>query len=150
LKFKLGQGLVGQCALSQEVVQVNDFDLVFSKIQSGLGESKKGSVLLVPLMVNEETLGVIEVTSFKVLKDYQVDFVKKVGENIASSMLAAKSAENTERLLKQSKLVVQNLKSKQKELIERQRVQKIKEGELKEDNKILLSQIEELKRELRA
>jgi len=48
VRFKPGQGLVGQCALEKKVIHVDDVELGFLKISSGLGEATRGSILLVP------------------------------------------------------------------------------------------------------
>lgn len=149
-RFKPGQGLVGQCALEKNVIQVKDAELDFSKISSGLGEVISGSMLLVPLVVNEETLGVIELTSFADFKPHVEDFVLKIGENIASSILAAKSSDKTNKLLRQSQAIIKELKLKQKELIEHQSELHMKEQEHIMENDELKAQIEELKRELRS
>jgi methyl-accepting chemotaxis protein len=148
LRFKPGQGLVGQCALERRVVEVKNVELEFSQISSGLGQANRGSMLLVPLIVNEETLGVIELTSFNEIKPHVVEFVLKVGENIASTILAAKSSDKTNKLLRQSQGIIKELKLKQKELIEYQHELNLKEQRLVMKNDELKSQIDELKREL--
>ena len=148
IRFKPGQGLVGQCVLDKNVLHVKNVDLDFSRIRSGLGESVKGNMLLVPLIVNEEVLGVIELTSFNKIKPHIVEFVLKVGENIASTILAAKASLKTNELLRQSQGIIKELKLKQKQLIEDQQELSIKEQELVMNNDELKAQIEELKREL--
>ena len=114
IRFKPGQGLVGQCALEKRLIHVDNVDLGFSEINSGLGTSTVGSILLVPLIINEETLGVIELTSFKTIQPHVVEFVLKIGENIASSILAAKSSDKTNKLLNQSQGIIKELKLKQR------------------------------------
>jgi len=101
------------------------------------------------LVVGEETLGVIELTSYAVIKPHVVDFVVKIGENIASSILAAKSSDKTNKLLRQSQGIIKELKVKQRELIEHQQELNIKEQEHIIINDELRLQIEELKNELR-
>ncbi len=149
LRFKPGQGLVGQCALEKRIIHLDDVDLEFSTITSGLGETSKGSMILVPLVVNQETLGIIELTSYREIKPHVIDFVTKVGENIASSILAAKSSDQTTKLLHQSQAIIKELKTKKKALIDHQNELHLKEHSLMMDNEELRNQIEELKRELR-
>ena len=149
LRFKPGQGLVGQCALGKQIMHLENIDLDFSIISSSLGEVKKGTMVLVPLIINEKTLGIIELTTFNDFKPHVIDFIVKIGENIASSILAGKSNYQTSKLLLQSQGVIKELKLKKKELINHQNDLYLKEHSLVRDNEDLKKQIEELKRELR-
>ena len=131
-------------------MHLKDVKLGFSRINSGLGSAKRGSILLIPLVINEQTLGVIELTSFNSIEKHVVGFVTKVGENIASSILAAKSSDKTNKLLHQSQTIIKELKTKQTELVENQNELNLKEQDYIRLNDELKKQIEELKNELRS
>lgn len=147
-RFKPGQGLIGQSALEKKNIRINDIELEHKRITSGLGETKRGNILIVPLIINEEALGVIEIVSFTPIEDYIENFVIKIGENIASSILASQARDKKNQSLRQSELIIKELKTKQIELVQNQHEQHLKEQNLILENEQLKNQVEELKREL--
>ncbi|MDA3781427.1 MAG: GAF domain-containing protein, partial [Bacteroidales bacterium] len=71
-------------------------------IKSGIGEESPRCLLIVPLKVNEEVLGAIELASFTRLENYQIEFIETVCENIAASLESVKVNVNTNNLLKKT------------------------------------------------
>ena len=47
-RFKLGEGLVGQCALEKEKILLTDVPSDYIKITSGLGEAKPLNIIVLP------------------------------------------------------------------------------------------------------
>ena len=60
--------------------------------------------------------GVIEIASFNELKPYEIDFVEKLGESIASTVSSVKVTEKTAKLLQASQLQREDLTSQEEEL----------------------------------
>jgi GAF domain-containing protein len=114
--IKVGEGLVGQCYLEQDIIYMNHVPKDYVTITSGLGGATPRNVLLVPLKLNEEVLGVVELASFKEFKPYQIDFIKKLGESIASTIATSKINEKTKRLLEQSQIQAEELRSQEEEV----------------------------------
>ena len=63
--FRLGEGLVGQCALEQKPILLNDVPHDYLKIRSGIGESIPASSMIFPILYEGETLAVVEIASFE-------------------------------------------------------------------------------------
>ncbi len=118
--FHLGQGLVGQCALEKKTLHLENTPLVQSKIESGLGDSPASNLLLIPLKINEEVLGILEIGSFKKFKSFEINFLEQLGESIASSLLTLISNERTKDILKDNQHVLTLLKQKEKEVLKNQ------------------------------
>jgi hypothetical protein len=57
----LGEGLLGQCAVERRSQLVHTAPEGFAAIRSGLGESEPVAMLIAPLLLNEQVLGVVEV-----------------------------------------------------------------------------------------
>lgn len=115
-KFKLGQGLVGQCAYEKQTISVTDIPQNYVHITSGLGEATPTHLVIVPLMVNQDFHGVIELASFQKLEGYQVTFLEKVAESIASTLGTVKVTMQTKQLLDNSHELTAELRAREEEM----------------------------------
>lgn len=115
-RIEWGDGLVGQCILESETIYKDDVPSDYVNITSGLGQATPRSILLVPLKLNNEVYGVIEMASFKPIEEFRIQFVENVGESIASTISSAKMGENTKKLLDDSKRNNEILMAKEGEM----------------------------------
>lgn len=145
--FKLGQGLIGQCAEEKETIHITNAPPELTKISSGLGNASPGFILIVPLKIQNQVLGVLELASFEKLDLYQINFIEKIGESVASSILSIKINEQTQQLLKESQNSAFNLKKKEEGLEVKQLKIKEEQDLLKEEFKRAQNAILKLKKE---
>ncbi|MBD0259858.1 MAG: GAF domain-containing protein [Cytophagales bacterium] len=101
-RFDVGQGLLGQCYLEAETIFLREIPADFVRITSGLGEATPTCLLLVPLKLNEEVLGVVELATFRPFQPFEVELVEKLAENIAATIAGIHSQQATGRLLSAS------------------------------------------------
>ncbi|MCK4661471.1 MAG: GAF domain-containing protein [Bacteroidales bacterium] len=111
-----GENLVGRCIQEKETIFVNDIPDKYIIISSGLGSSNPSSILIVPLIHNEELIGIVEIESLKNIEKYQITFVEKVSEIIASTILKAKINVRTNQLLEQSQTQADELAQQEEEM----------------------------------
>ncbi len=114
--IKAGEGLVGQVYLEKYSIFLSQIPEDYTEIRSGLGKAPPSCLLLVPIQTPEKVLGVLEIASFNVLKDFEVKFVETIAENIATTIQGIRINEETKRLLIESQQSAELMKRQEEEM----------------------------------
>ncbi|HXH31889.1 MAG TPA: PAS domain S-box protein [Bacteriovoracaceae bacterium] len=81
--IEFGQGLIGQVAIEKKSLLIEDVPpSYFSKIGSSFGELVPRSLLICPILYENEITGVIELGSLQPFTEHQRAFLSHVSENI--------------------------------------------------------------------
>ncbi|MBK6264807.1 GAF domain-containing protein [Marivirga sp. S37H4] len=111
-----GQGLVGQCYLEKEYIYLSEIPANYVAIRSGLGEATPTHLLVSPMKINEDIFGIIELASFHPFEEHHIEFIEKVGENIASTIQGLKVSLETKNLLEESQMRAEQLQAQEEEM----------------------------------
>ena len=114
--YRPGESLVGQTYQERKTIYLLEIPQEYIRITSGLGGANPKAILLVPLMVNDEIYGIIELASFSKYEPYQVEFVEKLGESIASTMAEVKNNQRTKLLLADSQEMTEQMRAQEEEM----------------------------------
>jgi PAS domain S-box-containing protein len=115
-RVEIGDGLVGQCFLEGERIVLFEVPQEYISITSGLGGSNPNALLIVPMRVNENVYGVIELASFNRYEEYEVELVEKLAESIASTISNVRVNETTRILLEKTQQQAEEMKSQEEEI----------------------------------
>lgn len=115
-RIKLGEDLIGRCAHEQKLIYLKDVPDNYVAINSGLGEARPNRVLIIPAILNDKVYAIIEVASFHEIEPYQIEFVEKLSESVASTIANVKVSERTQQLLEESQHQREELSSQEEEM----------------------------------
>jgi PAS domain S-box-containing protein len=115
-KIHRGEGLAGQAWQEGDIVYLTEVPQNYIRITSGLGDANPTSVLIVPLKLNDQIFGVVEVASFSSFQDFEIEFVQKIAESIASTISAVKINARTQRLLEESQEMTEQMRAQEEEM----------------------------------
>src|SRR6266403_2102153 len=115
-QFRIGQGLVGQCALEKERILVTSVPNEYIKVSSSLGGAAPASIVVLPVLFEGEARAVIELASFSQFSEVHLAFLDLLTESIGIVLNTIAATMRTEELLKQSQALAEKLQSQQLQL----------------------------------
>ena len=86
INYEFGEGIIGQSAASGNTLYIDDVPEGYVKIVSGLGSASPKYLLIVPVKVQNQVLGIIEVASFTNISEDQRKFVEEAAQLLADKI----------------------------------------------------------------
>ncbi|QLE40345.1 response regulator [Nostoc sp. C052] len=115
-QFRLGEGLVGQCALEKQRILLTEVPHDYIRISSGLGEAPPLNIIVLPILFEAEVNAVIELASFGPFNQLHLTFLEQLSENLGVFLNNIASQLQTQQLLEESVALTEELQTQQEEL----------------------------------
>ena len=113
---KIGEGLVGQCALEKRRMLISDLPNNTVPIRSGLFEAVPRNVIVLPVLFEDRVKAVIELASLNSFTPSHLAFLEQLTSGIGIVLNSIEATMQTEGLLKQSQQLAGELQTQQREL----------------------------------
>ncbi|KUJ52213.1 response regulator [Chryseobacterium sp. JAH] len=114
--FDSGEGMVGQVFAQKKPKAFNDLDENDFAVTFASSKIKINAILLVPVMSDRLTVGVLEVSSNENFDQDRIDYFVESSRNIAIALRAAKGREKEQRLLEETQAQSEELQVQHSEL----------------------------------
>jgi len=144
-QIEFGEGLISRSIELRKTIHLTEIPDDYIQIKSGLGSKEPNSLLIVPIITDNNPLGAIEIASFKNFTPLQIEFVEKLASNIAAVLTNVRNTLKTKELLEQSKQQTVELQAREEELQQNlEELRTTQEAAAGREN-LLLEKMEELK-----
>ncbi len=115
-EIMIGEGVAGRCFQEQETIYMTDLPQNYLEITSGLGAATPTNLLVVPLKVNDNIYGVLEIASFTKFEAYKIEFIERLCENFASVINTLRINQKTQYLLEEAQMQGEQLRAQEEEM----------------------------------
>lgn len=146
--FLPGEGLIGQVYLEKSKTIVKDINSNSVQIMFGFGEINPRFVIMLPVQLRDEILGVIEIGALKPLADYQIAFLERAIEAIAATITFLQINQRTTLLLQEAQMKAQQLAAQEEEIRQNFEELEATQEEMRRNEKYANETINRLKAEI--
>lgn len=114
--FRVGEGLVGQCAMEKERILLTEVPADYVQISSGLGKATPLNIIVLPILFEGSVLAVLELASFEAFSETHQSLLDQLTESIGLVLNTVEATSVTDKLLEQSQSQAKELQSRQEQL----------------------------------
>ncbi|GAA4966212.1 hypothetical protein GCM10023238_37390 [Streptomyces heliomycini] len=139
-RIAFGRTLVGQAARSRRTITVDELPPDYVTISSGLGQVVPTMLVLLPIVVEGQVLGVIELASVTPFNQIHQDFLAQLMETIGVNVNTIVANARTDELLVESQRLTAELQERSAELQTQQEELQHSNAELEDKAALLAAQ----------
>jgi PAS domain-containing protein len=141
--YAWGEGLVGQCAKSQDKYVMEELGAtVQGGLHTTLVEVPAQSLLIQPIAYNERVRGVLEVLHLRALTERELDFLNKLCNNLGASFESLLNQEKVRQMFHRSNEAYQQLAAQEEEMRQNMEELQATQEEMKRVQRALQQQSE--------
>jgi PAS domain S-box-containing protein len=119
-----GEGLIGTCAREKQSINLTEIPAGYISITSGLGDTLPDNLLLIPVLHENELIGVLEIASLHKYKEHEITFAEEVAHNLGSVIVYTRNNQSTANLLAKSQQQALEMSEQEEEM--RQNMEELK------------------------
>jgi two-component system chemotaxis sensor kinase CheA len=119
-KLEFGQGLLGQSALDKKPIFLNNIPPDYVKVSSAFGEIAPLSLLIQPILFEDEIVAVYEIASLKIYTELHLELAEQLSESLGILLNNIRGRMKVEELLRISQALTQELQNQSEELLTNQ------------------------------
>jgi two-component system chemotaxis sensor kinase CheA len=134
---RLGEGLVGQAALENTPILLENVPSDHIRVSSGLGESAPLNIYVLPVSFEGDVKGVIEFASFNKFSSVQQTFIEELMNNLGIMLDSIFGRMRLSDLLLESQMLAEELQAQAEELQSQQNELRATNEELEEQTQAL-------------
>ncbi|MFJ8358225.1 HAMP domain-containing protein, partial [Streptomyces sp. NPDC093984] len=139
-RIPFGRSLVGQAARGRRPIGVEELPPGYVTISSGLGQTVPSALMVLPIVVEDQVLGVIELASVTRFTQIHQDFLAQLMPTIGVNLNTIVANARTDELLEESQRLTAELQARSEELQVQQEELQRSNAELEEKASLLASQ----------
>ncbi|MFF0459602.1 HAMP domain-containing protein, partial [Streptomyces mexicanus] len=139
-RFAFGRSLVGQAARSRRTITVDELPPGYVSVSSGLGQAVPAALILLPILFEDQVLGVIELASVTAFTPIHRDFLEQLRETLGVNLNTIVANARTDELLQESQRLTAELQQRSAELQSQQEELQRSNAELEEKATLLAAQ----------
>ncbi|MFC8242149.1 HAMP domain-containing protein [Streptomyces chartreusis] len=139
-RIRVGRSLVGQAARNRRPISVEELPPGYVKISSSLGQTVPSALVVLPIVVEDQVLGVIELASVTRFTQIHQDFLAQLMPTIGVNLNTIVANARTDELLGESQRLTAELQERSAELQVQQDELQRSNAELEEKASLLASQ----------
>ncbi len=143
-QFRLGEGLVGQCALEKQRILLTEVPADYIRISSGLGDAAPRHIVILPILFEQQVNAVLELASLQPFTAIQLNLLDEVSEGIGIVIHTIAATIRTNELLHEAQALAEELQQQQDELNESNRLLEEQTATLRASEARLQEQQEEM------
>jgi CheY-like chemotaxis protein len=143
-EFKPGEGLIGQCAQEKKPIFLTNINKTDDRIVSGTLSKEPESIFTMPVIYENQLLGVFEVLSLDEIGDLKQDYLKESADIISINLYNAIQRKQIDKLLEESKEKNEALEEQQQKLQQQSEELQQSNSQMEEQQQKLQQQTEEL------
>ncbi|MBY0220073.1 response regulator [Paenibacillus illinoisensis] len=137
--YRVGEGLIGQAALDMKPIILENTPEDYIKLGSASGSTRATSIMIFPVVFEDELIGVVELASFEGFNDLHKQLFSQLIMNLGVILNNVRRRLRVEELLRESQALTEELQVQSEEL-------QTQQEELRRSNENLEEQTDALKR----
>lgn len=115
--FKGKTSQLGEQALdNRKIIRLKDIAASEFKIRTSFSESEPAEIIVVPLFAQDQAVGVLELAAREAFTDDKIDYLLRISEKIATTIITIRADIKTAELLSETQTQAEELETQHEEL----------------------------------